>query len=161
MRVESRCRHMGYSFRLAARVLLYAPSHRQDNTYHGVCYTSRGALAGSRNRAVGLLWRIDPTTRRTMSERSYHGATSRSTLSDSDLGSKTFDWCMHIYPSIDGIQWQGNKSFIMSCLYLNECGRVFDNQSGRVITVCVHCSRVSVNRPLRGSLSLARTIRYF
>ena len=26
------CRHIGYSFRLAARVLLYAPSHRQDNT---------------------------------------------------------------------------------------------------------------------------------
>ena len=36
---------MGYSFRLAARVLLYAPSHRQDSTYHGLCYTSRGALA--------------------------------------------------------------------------------------------------------------------
>ena len=40
---------MGYSFRLTARVLLYASSHRQDNTYHGLCYTSRGALAGTRN----------------------------------------------------------------------------------------------------------------
>ena len=39
---ETRCRHIGYSLRLAARVLLYAPSHRQDNTYHGLCYTSRG-----------------------------------------------------------------------------------------------------------------------
>ena len=29
-----RCRHVGYSYRLTARVLLYAPSHRQDNTYH-------------------------------------------------------------------------------------------------------------------------------
>ena len=48
------------SERLAARVLLYAPCHRQDSTYHGLCYTSRGALAG----------RIDPTTHRTMSERS-------------------------------------------------------------------------------------------
>ena len=37
---------MGYCFRLTARVLLYAPSHRQDNTYHGLCYTSRGVLAG-------------------------------------------------------------------------------------------------------------------
>ena len=27
----------GYSFRLAARVILYAPFHRQDNTYHGLC----------------------------------------------------------------------------------------------------------------------------
>ena len=49
VRKETRCRHIGYSFRLAARVLLYAPSHRQDNTYHGLCYTSRGALAGTRN----------------------------------------------------------------------------------------------------------------
>ena len=38
-----------YSFRLTARVLLYAPSHRQDNTYHSLCYTSRGALAGTTN----------------------------------------------------------------------------------------------------------------
>ena len=40
----------GLLFQLAARVLLYAPSHRQDSTYLGLCYTSRGALAGPRNR---------------------------------------------------------------------------------------------------------------
>ena len=28
------CRHMGYSFRLASRVLLYTPYHKQDSTYH-------------------------------------------------------------------------------------------------------------------------------
>ena len=50
---KTRCRHMGYSFRLAARVLFYAPSHRQDSTYHDLCYTSRGALAGMRNRSMG------------------------------------------------------------------------------------------------------------
>ena len=48
VRKETRCRHIGYSYRLTARVLLYAPSHRQNNTYHGLCYTSRGALAGTR-----------------------------------------------------------------------------------------------------------------
>ena len=53
VRKETRCRHIGYSF-LTARVLLYAPSHRQDSTYHGLCYTSRGALAGTRNT---FLWR--------------------------------------------------------------------------------------------------------
>ena len=47
---ETCCRHMGYSFRLAARVLLYASSHRQDNTYHSLCYTSHGALGGTRNK---------------------------------------------------------------------------------------------------------------
>ena len=53
VRKETRCRHIGYSYRLIARVLLYAPSHRQDNTYHGLCYTSRGALAGTRNSSMG------------------------------------------------------------------------------------------------------------
>ena len=46
---------MGYSFRLTARVLFYASSHRQDNTYHGLCYTSRGTLAGTRNCSMGPL----------------------------------------------------------------------------------------------------------
>ena len=51
-REETRCRHMGYFFRLAARVLLYASSHRQVNIYHSLCYTSRGALAGTRNSSM-------------------------------------------------------------------------------------------------------------
>ena len=53
VRKETRCRHIGYSFRLAARVLLYAPSHRQDSTHPCLCYTSRGALAGTRNSSKG------------------------------------------------------------------------------------------------------------
>ena len=44
-----------YSFRLTATILLYASSHRQDNTYHSLCYTSRGALAGTRNSSMGRL----------------------------------------------------------------------------------------------------------
>ena len=59
-------------------ILLYAPSHRQDSTYHSLCYISHGALAETKNTSVGLPWRINPTTHRTMSKRSYHGATSRS-----------------------------------------------------------------------------------
>ena len=53
VRKETRCCHIGYSYRLTARVLLYAPSHRQDSTYHGLCYTSRGALSGMRNSSMG------------------------------------------------------------------------------------------------------------
>ena len=41
VRKETSCHHIGYTLRLTARVLLYAPSHRQDSTYHGLCYTSR------------------------------------------------------------------------------------------------------------------------
>ena len=65
-REETRCHHMGYSFRLTARVLLYAPSHRQHSTYHRLCYTSRGALAGTRNSSMGpphegsIRWPIEP-----------------------------------------------------------------------------------------------------
>ena len=54
VRKETCCHHIGYSYQLTARVLLYAPSHRQDNTYHGLCYTSRGALAGTRNSSMGI-----------------------------------------------------------------------------------------------------------
>ena len=43
-REETCCHHMGYSFRLTARVLLYSPSHRLDGTYHNLCYTSRGEM---------------------------------------------------------------------------------------------------------------------
>ena len=53
VRKETRCRHIGYYYRLTATVLLYAPSHRQDNAYHGLYYTSRGALAGTRNSSMG------------------------------------------------------------------------------------------------------------
>ena len=38
---------------LTERVILYAPSHIKDCTYHGLCYTSRGALAGTRNSSMG------------------------------------------------------------------------------------------------------------
>ena len=43
---------MGYFFLLATRNHLYAPSHRQGGTYHRVCYTSRGALAQTRNSSM-------------------------------------------------------------------------------------------------------------
>ena len=58
-RVETCCHHMGYSFQLAARVLLYTSSH------------SRGALAGMRNSSMGPPWTINSTTHCTMNERSY------------------------------------------------------------------------------------------
>ena len=66
VRKETWCCHIGYSYQLTARVLLYAPSHRQDNTYHSLCYTSRGALAGTRNSSMGpphegsIRWPIAP-----------------------------------------------------------------------------------------------------
>ena len=43
----------GHPFRLAARVLLYVQSHRQDSTFHGLYYTSRGSLGGTGNCSVG------------------------------------------------------------------------------------------------------------
>ena len=54
---ETHCRHMGYSFRLTARVLLYAPSHIQYSTYHSLCYTSRGALAWC-NKSCGMCYHL-------------------------------------------------------------------------------------------------------
>ena len=95
VRKETRCCHIGYSYRLTARVLLYAPSHRQDNTYHGLCYTSRGALTGTRNSSMyppPMKDRSDdpPHHERTL----YLWATSRS----ANLGKKSqyiYVWMQH------------------------------------------------------------------
>ena len=43
----------GYSFSISSKGSFISPSHRQDNTYHGLCYTSLGALAGTRNSSMG------------------------------------------------------------------------------------------------------------
>ena len=43
----------GLLFPFSSKGFLYAPSHRQDITNHNLCYTSRGALAGKRNRSRG------------------------------------------------------------------------------------------------------------
>ena len=69
VRKEIRCPHAGYTLRLTARVLLCAPSHRQDSTYHGLCYTSRGALAGTRNTSMGSPH--EDSIRRPIAPRSY------------------------------------------------------------------------------------------
>ena len=79
VRKETCCRHKGYSFRLTARVLLYAPSHRQDSTYHDLCYTSCGALAGTRNSSMGpphegSIWRpIAPWANALTTELKHNG----------------------------------------------------------------------------------------
>ena len=41
----------GLLFSISSKGLLYAPSHRQDNIY--LCYTSCGALVGTRNSSMG------------------------------------------------------------------------------------------------------------
>ena len=75
VREETCCCHMGYSFRLVARVLLYAPIHRQDNTYHShVAPVVELWL----EREIAQWVHHKGSIRRTMSECSHHRATSRS-----------------------------------------------------------------------------------
>ena len=40
VRKETCCRHIGCSFWLTSRVLLYAPSHKQDITYHSQSWST-------------------------------------------------------------------------------------------------------------------------
>ena len=40
----NRSRHIGFSIRLATRVLLYASFHREDNTYHGTLVGTKNGL---------------------------------------------------------------------------------------------------------------------
>ena len=43
----------GLLFPISSKGYLCASSHRQDKKYHSLCYTSHGALAGTRNRSMG------------------------------------------------------------------------------------------------------------
>ena len=103
---ETCCCHMGYSFWFAARVLLYVSSHRQGNTYHILCYTSRGTLAEKRNSSMDPPWRIHPMTHCVMSEYSNHGGTSCSTYTNvKKQPSKqqfysTYFWMQKIYSKL-------------------------------------------------------------
>ena len=56
---------IGYSFRVTAVDILYAPSQRQYCTYHDLCYTSCGSLTEKRNSSVGPAGGINPTTHHT------------------------------------------------------------------------------------------------
>ena len=105
----------GLTFRLAARVLLYAPSHRQDSTYHGLCYTSRGALAGTRNSLMGPPWRVNSMINRTMSKRSYHRATSRTLFSFKEMLLSFLLLCfvLDTWKHFDNLAY---KVIIFSCL---------------------------------------------
>ncbi len=47
IREETHCCYMSFSFQLAAKDLLYVPSHIQDNTYHNLYYTSHEELVGT------------------------------------------------------------------------------------------------------------------
>ena len=56
------CHFMRYSFLVAASDLLYAPSHRQDSTYHSPCYTNCGSQTEIRNSSLGPPRAINPVT---------------------------------------------------------------------------------------------------
>ena len=62
---------------ISSKGFLYAPFHSQDRTYHILCYSNRGALAGKRNSSMGPPRGTDLTTHRTTSGRSitelHHG----------------------------------------------------------------------------------------
>ena len=68
----------GLLFPINSKGFLYAQSHRQDSTYTAFDTPVVEHWPGTRNSSIGPPRRIDPTTHRTMSERSYHGATTRS-----------------------------------------------------------------------------------
>ena len=43
----------GLLFPINSKGSFISPSYSQDSIYHGLCYTSRGALAGKRNSSIG------------------------------------------------------------------------------------------------------------
>ena len=68
IREETRCCHfMDSSLWLVGWNLLYTSVHKQDSTYHGLYYSSCGALAGTRNSSMSPPGGIDLMTHCTMS----------------------------------------------------------------------------------------------
>ena len=63
---------------IAARILLYAPSHRKDSTSHGFVAPVVGALAKTRSSSVSSSWIINPMTHHTVKQTLYHRAISHS-----------------------------------------------------------------------------------
>ena len=78
MRKETRCRHIGYSFRLTDRIA-HTTAFVTPVVDH---WLEREIAQWVDTHTHTPPWRIVPTTHRTMSERSYHGATSRSSIVD-------------------------------------------------------------------------------
>ena len=101
-------------FPISSKGFLYASSHRQDNTYHSLCYTSRGALARTRNSSWVHPWRINPTTHHTMSERSTHGAASRSLPLLQNVGCVPL--CTACADSKAKSVWNVSQYILTSCL---------------------------------------------
>ena len=54
----------GLNFLISSKGSFIYIIHWQDNTYHSLCYTSCGALAGTRNSSMGPPWGIDPAIHR-------------------------------------------------------------------------------------------------
>ena len=77
----------GYSFQLAARYLLYAPSNRQDRTYHSFCYTSHGALVTTSSSSMDLQRGINRTTDHRCSTMELHLAPSPDQMPVTNIGS--------------------------------------------------------------------------
>ena len=75
VREETRCRHIGYSFRLAARDLLYAPS--QNRTAHTMTFVTP-VMEHWLEREIAQWVPHEGSIRRSIAPCSYHGATSRS-----------------------------------------------------------------------------------
>ena len=76
VRKETRCHHIGYSFRLA-RVSFYM-HHPSDRITYTTAFVTQ-SLAGMRNTSMVPPWGIDPSTHRTMSGRSYNVADYKET----------------------------------------------------------------------------------
>ena len=87
----------GLFFPKIYRGLFYVQIHT-DWIAHTTAFVT--ALAGTKNSSMSPPWRVDLMTHRTMSERSYHGATSDS-LKHSKQQTKTSNFCSEGPPTVD------------------------------------------------------------
>ena len=97
VREEAHCHHMGYTFQLAARVLLYAPSHRQDNTHHSLPLLYQSWSTDWKEKQIDRSTRFDPMTHEWTL---YHEATSCSCPLVETLNKTKQNFCSNIHPRL-------------------------------------------------------------
>ena len=126
VRKETRCRHIGYSYRLTARVLLYAPSHRQE-THTTAFVTPVVKHWLEREIAQWVHPMKDRSDDPSHHERTlYLWATSRSFFTDRNMHRPTITFVrLH---HMRNRNWNNNKKKQHGLTDVNQCLIVFRNQ---------------------------------
>ena len=132
------CFFKGYSFQSKTMDLFYAPPHRQDCTYHGLCYTSCQALTEMRNSSmdssIGIVWSVSP--------QHHEWATIKSSKYQDHL---TY-WSIYFWVSIYAFPISYHRLWLLTSMYINMVPSNYYTQTWQVVDVSSVKQKVPIDR---------------